>query len=363
MQELHSEKQKEILSVAFDSGGEWLAAAGDKYVYVWSLRTGAMASSAPPEFIAAKPLPMPSPTRQEPKAQVKLKPRKEPRNIGFLKDIPPELGDAFPLCDQFLDVRWIDPERYVGKAMVDVTNHVENTVERVYCLIELGAPGTDAMFRRGDNVCYRLTKEQFESQELDSFLQGATWEEVFGLDQMRARARGELREFRPVLLNSAMPQIHRALADLEENVCLVYPDQTRALFIELHRPFDPHNETPESLSALQRITEELSQPKKVPGYGVFEPRFDESRLKEWSFAMDINRDGLQDYLFIYGIGGGIGRSRWLPLGALVTTRRGLSYVDLGQRTGVGGEAVYYDAQTQSLFYDVVQIAIPYREGR
>jgi hypothetical protein len=47
-------------------------------------------------------------------------------NIGFIKNVPEELKEAFPMCDQFLDVKWIrevkrtDYSQWVGLISTDI---------------------------------------------------------------------------------------------------------------------------------------------------------------------------------------------------------------------------------------------------
>ncbi len=39
-------------------------------------------------------------------------------NVGFMKNVPSELRQKFPVCDEFLDVKWIDPKQHIGRIRV-----------------------------------------------------------------------------------------------------------------------------------------------------------------------------------------------------------------------------------------------------
>jgi len=46
-------------------------------------------------------------------------------NIAFMKYVPKELREKFPVCDEFLDIKWIDPKRYIGKMQANIYEGID----------------------------------------------------------------------------------------------------------------------------------------------------------------------------------------------------------------------------------------------
>lgn len=70
-------------------------------------------------------------------------------NIGFMKDVPRELHEALPMCDEFLDVKWIRemPGGYwVGRVIVDVSAGEKKEQRELVVLEEERLPGRLKIF-------------------------------------------------------------------------------------------------------------------------------------------------------------------------------------------------------------------------
>lgn len=70
-------------------------------------------------------------------------------NVGFMKDVPRDLREALPVCDEFLDVKWIRemPGGYwVGRVIVDVSTGEKKGQRELVVLEKDRIPGRLLIF-------------------------------------------------------------------------------------------------------------------------------------------------------------------------------------------------------------------------
>jgi len=89
-------------------------------------------------------------------------------NTGFLKDVPKELREELPMCDEFLDVHWIRemPGGYwVGRVVVDVYNGEKKEQRELVVLEKDRSPGSFLIFD--------VTTSNYRGRQLEALIMSA----------------------------------------------------------------------------------------------------------------------------------------------------------------------------------------------
>lgn len=212
----------------------------------------------------------------------------EIQNVGFMKNAPPELKARFPMCEEFLDVQWLDKKYMVGYATYDafVRKKLNDPVvrKRVHAIVAIpfGVP------RRYDYDAYQFVR-QGKLKELFALIKS---EQTLLAGLAFSIGEGDTR----VDLHSggalSYGDSHPLLSDHRKTVCIVFPAGDKAWIIEgktverayieaqIKDLFSDHNEQGIKMS-----------------FSVF--------TRTW--ILDVNGDGVVDYFMpqslIYSVKG------------------------------------------------------------
>ena len=206
------------------------------------------------------------------------KPEKEIQNIGFMKNPPPELKARFPMCEEFLDVQWLDKKYMVGYSMYDV--YVKKPVtapavrKRFYAIVAIpfGVPAAynfDAYQYAGKGRLKELFELIKSADNLGAgFLAFSVWKDGKRVDFHLNDTMFNYGEIRPLL------------SDYRKTVCIGYPAGDRAWIIEGKTVGKTYTE-----DQVQELFNSLKTQDIKIAFEVFK--------RMW--ILDVNGDGIDDY--------------------------------------------------------------------
>ncbi len=231
-------------------------------------------------------------------------------NVGFMKNVPPELRRKFPVCDEFLKVKWIDPKRRIGRMRVD--RHTNSKYDATLDLIVIMEQWTPRNFPRRFETYY-IDQELACDKTFDAFVKGARLKFQLGdaaLIIRKGKREDELfgtlfcsrewsRDLLPPLLDAegAMisPSFFETLAWHTKNVCLIEPDGNEAAVVEEKEPFwdgMPDEASKQRYAAILNVAREHcdelagKESRSVCDMGQV----------EFGTSIDIDGDGKEDYV-------------------------------------------------------------------
>jgi hypothetical protein len=218
-------------------------------------------------------------------------------NVGFQKGVPQELREKFPVCDEFLDVKWIDPKRYIGKTKATYYRG-DKCMGTYYLLVFAYQWWTHAGIGRRTFISYHIGQEDYLSNEFEKFVRKASYNFGGGHFFLTMRAKGRRKESTMAL--SPMRWWSRgdgrgSFSCYTKNVCLVHPRQDAVTIVEDKMPFYEEN-WGEALK--QRYEAILREAQKLCGAVISE----ESQYTcdmtpvEFGTSIDVDLDGREDYV-------------------------------------------------------------------
>ena len=219
-------------------------------------------------------------------------------NVGFKKDVSPALKERFGICDEFLDVKWLDKMALVGTLKADV--YKNSISEPRYLIVHLEKPGSKAFAANGNGIFYEIDEKQYSSHEFEKFLFGAHYgfshERVFMTAKKGKKTDRFPQEPLPfeAFINHESDFPNRSFSSFSKTVCVAYPDEKRAFVIEAKKPFmiSPlDDKTKQAYDNVARHVQE--QCGKLKAVGDCNLNY----LKD-SYALDINGDGKDDYVVL-----------------------------------------------------------------
>lgn len=155
-------------------------------------------------------------------------------NIGFMKDVPRELHEALPMCDEFLDVKWIRemPGGYwVGRVIVDVSTGEKKEQRELVVLEEERLPGRLKIF---DITTSSYRGRQFEAlimlADVVSSIYGTPDSDV--LEQGLSVLKGRKRVMAVKGLVGSQSYLERGVASRlvvgsNKKICITLPDKEK----------------------------------------------------------------------------------------------------------------------------------------
>ena len=203
--------------------------------------------------------------QSQPSSESNIKPRMvNLPNQGFLKNTSEELKKQFPICDDFLNVDWLDKENGFG--------YVEHDLYKDGKIIE---PKKSLIYIHGNQADHMFNLERFG--QLESVLEAIKKDKKVysSLSTIPATEyKGE------TLFFEHYDYTNESYADNHENVCIPYPDNKKMWLVE--------GRDVGKFYSQNQIDKYFPEIKKIyPTYKL-----------EWflkpSFA-DINNDGMDDY--------------------------------------------------------------------
>lgn len=241
----------------------------------------------------------------------------EYKNIGFKKDVSKELKQKFPMCDEFLDVKWIGKNKGedadIGKIMIERYEYYEKK-GMLHLLVISKNLGIDF---------YKLKKQDYYSKGFEKFMKESTFYELSGRNFMFKLYVGEkglegsdkvynLRNFElwgdAGIIVSGYSQID-SFAIFTKTVCVLYPDKQAVFIAEIKKPFlrgELTGELKQTYDVIFKFIDEKCNQRKLE---LTESKKKQLRCSDInnngsaknSYALDINLDGINDYMFSFNI--------------------------------------------------------------
>lgn len=201
-------------------------------------------------------------------------------NIGFMKSHTVELTARFPMCEKFLDVKWLDKKYMVGYATYDVFVRKRPTDvavrKRVHAIVAIpfGVP------RRYDYDAYQFVRQGKLNELFDRIREGGSEGGSLSAGFAFSIGEGDTRiDLHP---GGALSygEMHPLLSDHQSTVCIAYPSGNKAWITE--------GRTVEKTFSGDQIDQHVENLRKE---GIKTPL--EFFRQMW--ALDFNGDGTVDF--------------------------------------------------------------------
>jgi len=211
-------------------------------------------------------------------------------NIGFRRDVPEEVIKACSVCDEFLDVKWIDEDRYIGKLKTEWYKDGQKQ-GILYLLVKLEEPGSEEMFRRGNFIIYNITEEEYQNKNFENFIKQAKYTYGKGYFFMFAKEREIKREFYQGNIPSEF--YLESYANFSRTICVPYPHKEYIFIVETKKPFIKENLNQILRKKYDQIIEYISK-KCLPTKKCIIDQI------KYTDEIDVNFDKLDDYNLDFG---------------------------------------------------------------
>src|SRR5208283_3995138 len=175
-------------------------------------------------------------------------------NVGFRKNLPRELRQKFPMCDEFLDVKWIDPKRYIGRVRMDL--YTGGVLEKGWAsrnsLFFSKRPGR---YYAGDEgpvffQTFKVDRDEYDTPQFDRLVRKAWFGFSRGTVQIHTdpieywfkHIKGKEKRIALDLdFDSGGPMFmdatYHSLSYFTKNVCLLLPKEEEVFLVEGKFPF------------------------------------------------------------------------------------------------------------------------------
>ncbi len=162
-------------------------------------------------------------------------------NIGFIRDVPEELRRELPICDEFLDVKWIrempDRKNWVGRVMVDIKKDGKKE-RRELAVVE----DSSGILREGRFNIIDITETKYRGSQFDTLVLSA--DHVSNLypredDETLAWGLSVIHSGQRIVLTEdfigAQYYLDRGFTSIwtqhsDKRICIVHPDKKRWVF-------------------------------------------------------------------------------------------------------------------------------------
>lgn len=215
-------------------------------------------------------------------------------NIGFKKDIPEEIKKECATCDEFLDVKWVDEKRYIGKLKTEWYKDGQKQ-GILYLLVKLEEPGSEEMLRRGTGVFYEITEEEYNSKEFENYIRNSevTYEKGYFLLLFKKR------KSKKELIQKFIPSefYKESYLNFSKIICLLYPKNNWVLIIETKKPFLKEEFSKELKEKYNNILKYVKE--EIARIGTSGAQIE---FIKYCDVIDFNFDGLDDYIFGFNVG-------------------------------------------------------------
>jgi hypothetical protein len=282
-------------------------------------------------------------------------------NVGFKKNVPPELRQKFPVCDEFLDVKWIDPERYVGR--VEVTDYLGDNYNGEVDLLLVPVPNPYGTREAGIDQPF-ATYIIYDScgKDCDAFIKSARFE-WSGIDYLTIQKGKRKVKFSRMFIGPHMwyhevspPPANRviespsieSLASFTRNVCVVEPKGDVAIVVEEKEPFYHGMPTKASWQRYQAI---LKAAQKHCDELVHKEGKQTCDMDQVAFgtSIDATGDGKEDYVSEFAVTNPRGTQEGRVF-ALLSNNSGFVYIPKSCEVAYWEQRFSYHANERSLYY-------------
>jgi hypothetical protein len=220
-------------------------------------------------------------------------------NSAFKQEGQQTLKAKFALCNEFLDVKWVDKAKMTGLLATDI--YRDGKVEKRFLIVRLEKPGTKAYTFRGNGVFYEISGQEYEDPSFAKFLAGANYsfshQNVFMNVSKGKKSERYPQEPLPfeafVAHKNVFPD--RSFSNFTKTVCLAYPDAARVFVVETKKPFmnSPMDEqAKKSFESVSKYASKRCETLNDKTSGCYL-----HNLRD-SYALDLNGDGKEDYIFV-----------------------------------------------------------------
>jgi hypothetical protein len=216
---------------------------------------------------------------------------------GFRGDIA-VLKERFSMCDEFLDVKWVDRTRHTG--LMKAEGYRNGKLETRYLIVRLETPGSKAFRNRGNGIFYEISEQEYNSAVFAKFLRegrhdfrhhnvfmyvtkGKKWER-YPQEPLPFEAFDKHRNEFP----------NRSFTGFSRSVCIAYPGEKQVFVIEAKKPFAVGSHDKGTKQAFAMVSDYARERCAAITKGGSGCNF--ASLKD-SYALNVNRDGRDDYIF------------------------------------------------------------------
>jgi hypothetical protein len=219
-------------------------------------------------------------------------------NMGFRAEVPKTLKDKFGVCNNFLDVKWINKPKLTGLVMADVDR--DGRKELRFLIVHLEKPGSKAYENRGNGIFYEISQQEYEDPGFAKFLLGASYSfrhrNVFINVTRGKKSERYAQEPLPFEAFSSHKNEfpNRSFSGFAGTVCIAYPDEKMVFVVEAKKPFMGTPMDEKSRLSFETVFKYANERCAVKTDRGTECNFD--TLKD-SYALDLNGDGKDDYIF------------------------------------------------------------------
>lgn len=246
----------------------WLRFLAIFLIWVGVFFASICAAVVQPEVVSsrAKELSSDAPTRLKKRLDVTSK--IAPSNIGFMKNPPRELQKKFSMCDEFLDVEWINREKMIGYSRYEID--VKGEKKMLWSLVYL-----NDLYPRYNIDLYTF-KQSDQLRKVFEFVKNGR-----DISNNPAWLIMEYKGENITFYGGGGGTYSPSLTDNRQTVCITYPDNERVWIVE-----------GKSVKQVYSEQERDVLSKKIEETGG---KFSRERL-ESLWVLDVNFDGENDFI-------------------------------------------------------------------
>ncbi len=220
-------------------------------------------------------------------------------NPAFKSDATQSLKERFSLCDEFLDVKWVDRTKLIGLLRADVYRN--GKIESRSLIVHLEKPGSKAFNARGNGIFYEISEQEYNDAGYEQFLRGANYSfkhhNVFMTVTKGKRSERYPQEPLPfeAFVSHRLEFPDRSFSRFTRTVCVAYPDNRKAFVIEAKKPFAKGALDEGTKKAYDTVAKYARE--RCADISTNETECSLNNLKD-SYALNINADSRDDYIFV-----------------------------------------------------------------
>ena len=198
-------------------------------------------------------------------------------NQGFMKEPPKGLVEMFPMCEEFLDVHWINKKFGVGYVKHDL--YKDGEITGVMESLVMMNTKEKKELRPWDRLeLYDFRRENKVESLFEKIREGyiSTWPESV---LPNVKYYGET-----IVLQRNNSEPEYTYSDNRKIVCVLYPESKRVWLVEYKR--------------VDKVYDRETIKSKIKIFKQSIPLLDD-KLFDSAYMLDVNKDGSEDYIIDY----------------------------------------------------------------